>query len=183
MSEPEELDFNLYHANAAAKIADLMASDVQEVSAYQEYDDAIDHKLIAFQFEMADSASPEDMGTEQWQADVRFVAFVIVPFTVENNERECRRIALKLAGRIYGQRFGCPIGPAKVITCMEDALMLPGKRGREGEAEEYSVFRVEWTHEAFIGPSIWDSSGDPPSIVIATGMGETVQLAEGEGGS
>lgn len=178
MTTPQELDFNLYHTNAAIKIAEFLGSDIFEVSAYKRYDDVLPGSVVSFEFVMADASSPEDVGSEQWQADVRFAAFVIVPFTNDENLKECRRLALKLAGKIYGQRFGCTIGPAKVVSCAPDSLALPGKSGRANEAEEYEVYRVEWTHEAFIGPSVWDvEAGITPPILVITGNGEIEEVA------
>ena len=180
MSEPAGLYLAAYHVNAVQQIADFLGNTVDVVAAYPRFERVIP-KAVTLQLDRIGPENPDDAGTEQWHCEVRLVAHVFVSFLDSDPELEVRKIASKLAAWIYGRRFGCPVGPAKIVDVSPDGLDLPGKTGRDGEAEDYEVFRIEWTHEAFLGESACNhSAGAMAFEVWALGPDGGTPLTDGE---
>jgi len=177
MSEPPSLDLAAYHENAVEQIADFLDDDVEVVASYPRFEDRIPAKAVTIGLDSFTPENPDDLGTEQFHADMRFEAFVFVSYLEDDYELLVRKIATKLMAWIYGKRFGCPVGPAKIISANPDAMQLPGRVGRDGEAQDYVVWRIEWSHEVLIGESVWDNEGTQPIEVWVSGPGgETVNL-------
>lgn len=160
---PPEIDLAQFHTSACAAIALHFGTDVEVVAAYPRFDGKIPKRAITIELDGFTPENPDDQGTEQWQGNFRFAAYVFVSFLEENPKLLVRQLAARLAAFVYGQRFGCLIGPAKIIDGAPDQIDLPGKSGRDGEAEDYEVWRVEWSHEAFVGQSVWD---DPEALSV-----------------
>lgn len=173
---PASLNLTTYHTNVVEQIAERFEATVNVVAAYARFTDTIPERAITIEFDGITPENPDDAGTEQFHADVRFVAHVFVSFLIDNPELEVRRIAADLVAWTYGRRFDCPVGPAKIISAQPDAIELPGRSGRAGEGEDYEVWRIEWSHEAFLGESVWGATGTEPVEVWTDNQGETTNL-------
>jgi hypothetical protein len=154
MNTPE-LDLAAYHTKAVEQIAEHFGDQVEAVAAYPRFEKRIPKTAITIELDGFTPENPDDAGTEQFHANVRFVAYVFVSYLEENPELTVRKLGAKLSAYVYGQRFDCPVGPAKIIVGSRDAMEMPGRTGRDGEAEDYEVWRLEWSHEAFMGESVW----------------------------
>lgn len=152
---PPEINLTTYHENACNQIKAHFGSDIEVVSAYPRFERRIPVTAITIELDGITPENPDDMGTEQFHAQLRFAANVFVSFLEDDAKLHVRRLTSRLVAYLHGKRFGCPVGPAKIIAANPDALDMPGRSGREGEAEDYEVWRVEWSHMAFIGQSVW----------------------------
>ena len=161
MNTPQ-INLTEYHENAVTAIAEHFGDAVDVVAAYPRFSKRIPATAITIELDGFTPETPDDMGTEQWHASLRFVAYVFVSYLDEAPQLKVRRLGAQLAAFVYGNRFGCPVGPAKIIVGSPDAMDMPGRTGRDGEAEDYEVWRLEWSHEAFIGEGIWTNDGEVP---------------------
>jgi len=159
MYDIPEIDLEQYHQKAVEAIAAKFTTAIDVVAAYPVFEDVIP-KAITIELDGFTPGDPPDTGTEQFHAELRFVAYVVIPFTEPHHKRLARQLGARLAGFLHGERFGCPgAGPARVIGGNPDEFSMPGKTGRAGTTEEYEVFRVEWSLEAYLGPSVWIDDG------------------------
>lgn len=163
MSIPE-INLQQYHENACEQIAELLGETVQLVAAYPRFETVIPRRAVTIELDGFTPDNPDDMGTEQFAANLRFVAYVFVSFLEDDAKLLVRKIGARLAAFVYGQRFGCPVSPAKIIVGSPDDMTLPGKTGRTGEGEDYEVWRLEWSHDAFMGTDVW--GGDDGDQVV-----------------
>lgn len=162
MSTPPEIDLEVYHANAVEQIADHFGDDIDVVAAYPRFEKRIPAKAITIELDGFTPDSDDDMGTEQLHAQFRFVANIYVSFLKDDAKLLVRKLGARLASFVYGKRFDCPTGPAKIVAGSPDELSLPGRTGRDGEGEDYEVWRIEWSFEAFMGESVWTDDGETP---------------------
>jgi hypothetical protein len=177
-----EIDLQVYHENACEQIAEALTDIVQVVAAYPRFETVIPKTAITIELDTFTPDNPDDMGTEQFAANLRFVAFVFVSFLEDDAKLLVRKIGARLAAFVYGQRFGCPVGPAKIVVGSPDDMSLPGKTGRNGEGEDYEVWRVEWSHDAFMGTNVWSGEGEQvvevwTSFAPSIGEGGNYELA------
>ncbi len=167
------INLQTYHENVVAAIAAKLGESVDLVAAYPAFEDVIP-KAVAIELDAFTPGDPDDTGTGQWHAELRFAAYVIIPFTEEYHKRLVRQLGVRLAGLIHGERFGCPASPARVMGGNPDDFALPGKSGRQGGTEEYEVWRVEWSCEAYVGEDVWAGGTAPAPIEIRTN-GERIE--------
>ncbi len=177
-----EIDLQVYHERACEQIAEALADVVEVVAAYPRFETVIPKTAITIELDTFTPDNPDDMGTEQFAANLRFVAFVFVSFLEDDAKLLVRKIGAKLAAFVYGKRFDCPVGPAKIIVGSPDDMSLPGKTGRNGEGEDYEVWRVEWSHDAFMGSNVWSGEGEQvvevwTSFAPSIGEGGNYELA------
>lgn len=177
MSIPE-IDLALYHQKAVDQLAAAFASSVDLVVAYPVFKDTIPIN-ISIEFDGFTPGEPRDLGTGQLHTELRFSAYITLPFTLEHHKRIVRQLGARLGALLHGTRFGCPgAGPARVIDGRPDEWSLPGKTGRAGATEEYEVFRVDWSFEAFMGENVWNDDGSTPAPieVWTNNNGEETQI-------
>lgn len=167
-----EIDLAQYHEKAKEAIAEKFAGELDGVFSYHVFEDTIPTS-ISIELDGVFAGDPPDTGTEQLHAELRFAAYVVVPFTDENAKLVVRRLATRLSGFVRGNRFDCPgAGAARFLSANRDDFSLPGKTGRAGETEEYEVWRVEWSFEAYIGESVWNLEPPPvPAEIEINGEG------------
>jgi hypothetical protein len=167
-----EINLAEYHQKVETAIAAKFSGDLEGVFSYPIFEDKIP-KSISIELDAIFPGDPPDTGTDQLHAELRFAAYVVVPFTEENPKRLVRQLATRLSGFVRGQRFGCPgAGAARFISANSDDFSLPGKSGRAGMTEEYEVWRVEWAFEAYVGESIWNTAPPPvPTEIEINGEG------------
>jgi hypothetical protein len=161
-----EIDLALYHQKVLEVIADKLSDAVASVHAYPVFEGTVP-KSVSIELDAIFPGDPPDTGTDQLHAELRFAAYIVIPFTDTNPKLVVRRIATQLAGIVRGNRFGCPgAGAARFISANPDDFTVPGKSGRAGMTEEYEVWRVEWAFEAYIGESVWNVDAPPVPISI-----------------
>lgn len=177
MNIPPEINLVTFHTNAVAAIAAKFGSDVAVVAAYPRFEQKIPPVAITIELDGFTPANPDDIGTEQFQAELRFAAYIFVSYLEDDYKLKVRILGARLGGFLYGKRFGCPVSPGRGIVGSPDDIELPGKSGRDGDALDYEVWRVEWTHDALMGESVWDDEGAVPVEVWTINNGEETQLA------
>jgi hypothetical protein len=182
MSIPE-INLQQYHTNAVTAIAGKFTADIQGAFAYKTFDGEVPLS-ISIELDSIFPSAPYDTGTEQFHGEFRFSAYVVVPFTKEGADANyspkliVRQISTRLVGFIRGNRFGCPVGDARILSAAPDEFSLPGKSGRAGKTEEYEVWRIEWEFDAVIGEDAWKVPADTvlPVEVWTVHHGEETQV-------
>lgn len=107
-----------------------------------------------------ESAPDDDPGTGQLAMVTTWVARVVIGFRTANAEREVRRLSTALAAFIHQQRWGQPVGTARVVA-VEPNDFLP-------EHDAYVAWSVEWQQEMHFGDSVWTNNGTIPDTVLAS---------------
>ncbi|XHR29614.1 MAG: hypothetical protein ACFUZC_03460 [Chthoniobacteraceae bacterium] len=107
---------------------------------------------VYFKLTTINPSTPADSGTSQWSCVLAFSAYIVTTATAAG-QLDARVNALALAALINGSRFGCPVGPAILTAIAEDTAFV--------DTTQYSVMRIDWTHEALVGTSIWQPGTDP----------------------
>lgn len=160
-----EINLAEYHLKVAEAVVAQLGASIQGAFAYKTFKDAIPQS-VSIELDGILPGDPADTGTEQFHAELRFSAYVVVPFLQETNVEPkllVRQLATRLIPVIRGSRFGCPgAGVAQIVAANPDEFSLPGKTGRAGSTEEYEVWRIEWTFEAYVGDSVWTDDGTVP---------------------
>jgi hypothetical protein len=159
MNFTPSLDLAEYHENALRIIAKFFGDDVAVVAAYPRFLERIPRTAISIELASIFPARPDDMGTEQFHAEVRFAAYVFVSFLEPDPKLLVRQLASRLVACIYGSRFESFVAPANILACDADILRLPGS---SKAADDYEVFRIDWSHEAFFNDSVWAFSSNLP---------------------
>lgn len=113
--------------------------------------------------ELADlTALDPDLGTEQLRLTARLEARIIldqVPAPgIPPPDLAAMQLALAIAWAIHQLPRQPGAGPVKAINIEPDQFR-PDLAG-------YAAWRIEWTHEVWLGDSVWDvEPGEPPSEV------------------
>lgn len=102
-----------------------------------------------------------DPGTEQLAVMARFEAKFVISFRqgLKNPKLEVRKLAASFAHFARLQRWGCPIGPADVLSISQDDF--------DPELDQFECWRVEWQQIIHLGDSIWNWSGETPTPVFS----------------
>lgn len=133
---------------------------LQTVECYRE-----DRKSLptpACLVELTEMEAPEDdPGTEQLAMLATFEALLVMRprGTGINPKLEIRRMAAAFAAFARLQRWGCPVGPAKVLAAHPSDF--------EPELDQYEVWRVEWQQVLHLGETVWTDTGTQPTEVLA----------------
>lgn len=135
--------------------------DLKTVEAYR-----LDRKSIptpACLVELTDMEvdAEVDPGTEQLAVMARFEARFLISFRqgAKNPKLEVRKLAAAFAAFARLKRWGCPIGPAEVISCAPDDF--------DPELDQYECWRVEWQQIIHLGDTIWKDDGIVPTPFFA----------------
>jgi hypothetical protein len=105
------------------------------------------------EFEADDS---DDIGTEQIACTLRFNVYAVRAYK-SGNKLALRTMTAATIAAIHRNRWGQPVGPANVVGAFPDQI--------GGNASEYEVARIEFTHEALLGASVWVEDGEVPTEV------------------
>ncbi len=109
--------------------------------------------------EIVDLTPTTDLGTEQLEVAARFRAYIVFDLTDLAAEMDTVNMAAAVAAAIKkASRFGCEVGPAKVLS-VEPADFKPDLLG-------FSSWVVEWTHEVCFGDSVWSGTGSPVTEIM-----------------
>lgn len=147
---PSAINLDTFHDSILERIA-AQFPDFQEV---KDYPRAVDKVPTPACYVMMTEANPAaDPGTDQLKLTLRFEALVIYGFKAEKSKRSVRAAAVDLALFIKNQRWGAFCGPATIEGIQAD--------GFSPELDAYNVWRVDWTQDAYVGPSVWDDTAVP----------------------
>lgn len=131
-------------------------------------------------FELTDignAAESDDIGTEQLQVTLSFSAYVCVSYRATAAKIALRELVVALMGEVWDNHFGCKVKGAENVTASPDQFSVePGGTGN-GAMQQYEVWRVDWTHDALIGTSIWDTAPEIIPDKVFLGYDPNVGLA------
>jgi len=125
------------------------------VDYYEREIEKVPTPSIRFELAGISPANKPDVGTEQLCATLRFSASVVFSYK-KGNKLAVRIMAASLAQFVNGQKFGKPVDPGQFVDANPETF-----------GDEYETWRVEWDHNAFLGPDFWESSGVLPSQIFA----------------
>lgn len=129
-------------------------------------------KTPAILFEL-DSIEPDgdDMGTEQLPVILRFNAYAVREFgEKDQNKLLVRLLAANVAAFIRGHKWSQPVKRAVFEGVSTDQF--------DGDAKNYEVMRIEWTHEAILGADVWADTGAIPDTVFTNEQGTGYEQIE-----
>lgn len=131
-----------------------------------------------------EDANDMDPGSEQWSVDARVEALVLLGFREAAVKMEVRKAATALAVWLRKRRFSHPSKPGKKLPTGEVRLQGCYKDDFNPELDQYEIWRVEWTQNMTLGPSVWagETDGTTPTPVYswapAIGTGNEDQYNE-----
>lgn len=102
----------------------------------------------------------KDPHTGQYPCMVRLEARVIMGHRTAQVRREIAKAAGALAAFTNSNRFGTPWGAAVILSCEPDEF--------DPEARQFDIWRVEWAHQADLGPSYFVDEGVTPEMVLTS---------------
>jgi hypothetical protein len=158
MADEDTIAVDLAAVHTAMKTAFEAAFPGATVDYYSRPGEKVALPGIFFELDGIEPDQPDNIGTEQFACVLRFAAYVITTYKLPG-KLQARTLALALGAVINANRFGCPVGPGHIHTIVEDTFHQDNK--------EYNVMRVDWTHTALAGVSIWQGTNNetPPEHV------------------
>ena len=99
---------------------------------------------------------PDDIGTEQLAVTLNFNLYCVLSYK-SGNKLGIRTLAAAVMTFARGQRWGVPVGDARIAGAFPDQFSADNK--------EYEVMRVEMSHEALLGIDVWIDSGTSPNEI------------------
>lgn len=102
-------------------------------------------------FELTGIDGNPETQTEQFDGVFKFSAFCVVPYNAPNAILAARSLACQLVTKVQGNRWGVPIGLARVVR-LEPELF-------EGDVPPYEMVRVDWEQEGVLGVSVFNEDG------------------------
>lgn len=151
MSNPE---INLTELHTAIKAALAAKFAGVHVDFYERDLEKVPTPAIRFELAGISPAQEPDLGTDQLAATLRFSAEVIYSYK-KGSKLAVRVMAASLAQFVTGQKFGKPVMSGRFVDASPDVF-----------ADEYETWRVEWEHDAFLGPDVWETIGQLPNTVL-----------------
>lgn len=135
--------------------------DLQTVEAYRLDRKHLPVPACLVELVELESAPDLDPGTEQLAVQARFEARLVIGFRqgAANPKLEIRKLAAAVAAFARLKRWGCPIGPAKVIGAYPDDF--------DPELDQFECWRVEWTNVLHLGSTVWKDGGATPEPVFS----------------
>lgn len=169
MNANTEIDLNALHDAVVAAI-DAGMPAVASVQAYPSERTALDLPAVLVDLEDMEGSPESDPGTEQLAVVTRWRARLILGFRSSDVHRQVRKGAGQLAHLVHLNRWGMPVGPARVTIVGPDPF--------DPDLDQYEVWVVEWEQVVHLGASVWDDEGVVPQTVYLgfepdTGSGNT----------
>lgn len=99
-------------------------------------------------------------------AELRFKAWVVLDANIKNEARKNLDVSIQFASAVTTEsRFGEPVGPSQITDISpETYINADGDEELITCFESYSVWKVEWFHEAFIGDQFTEGFCDELQI-------------------
>lgn len=156
MNADTEIDLDELHQAVVATIAGRMPA-VASVQAYPAARTALALPAVLVDLEDMEAAPELDPGTEQLAVTLRWRARLILGFRSTDVLRQIRKGAAELAHVVHLNRWGQPVGPARVTIVGPDPF--------DPDLDQYEVWVVEWEQVAHLGASTWAADGIVPQTV------------------
>jgi hypothetical protein len=157
MADTPEIDILALHDAIKAALAAQFPGAA--VDCYGRPGEKTPTPAIYFELESVEPSDPSDVGTEQFDAILRFSAYCVLSFKKTADQVKAKLAARALAASVLrfvrGQRWGSPVSQAVCLGAFPDTFEQP--------IDQYEVQRVEWEHRGFIGDSAWDVAGVLPT--------------------
>jgi hypothetical protein len=151
-----EIDLDALHdAVVAAIVAGMPA--VASVQSYPSERTALNLPAILVDLEDMEAAPDADPGTEQLAVLTRWRARLILGFRTADVYRQVRKGAGQLAHLVHLNRWGMPVGPARVTIVGPDPF--------DPDLDQYEAWVVEWEQVVHLGASVWGDEGIVPQTV------------------
>jgi len=160
MADPDtSIDIGALHQ----AILDAIAAQFPDLATVEDYPE--DRQTLVLpacivELDELEGAPEEDPGTDQLAMRARWVARIVIGFRTPAAQREIRSLAAALATFVRLQRWGQPVGEARVEACAPDEFAP--------EAEQFVVWSVTWSQIVHLGQTIWTNDGAIPSDVLAS---------------
>jgi hypothetical protein len=143
-------------------ILNSLASQFPQLHTIQDYPDdrrRIQSPAVLLELTEFTPVTDDQSGTEQMVVDALFELRYIVGFRGENQGRLIRRNVAAMAQFIHHQRWGHPVQPAQVSVCEPDEF--------SPDLDQYLVWRIEFSHQIFLGKSVFvDDSVRPDEVYV-----------------
>lgn len=156
MNADTEIDLDALHDAVVAAIVAGMPT-VASVQSYPSERTALELPAILVDLEDMEAAPEVDPGTEQLAVLTRWRARLILGFRTANVHRQVRKGAGQLAHLVHLNRWGMPVGPARVTIVGPDPF--------DPDLDQYEAWVVEWEQVVHLGPSVWADEGIVPQTV------------------
>ena len=157
MNAETEIDLDVLHEAVVAAIVAGMPA-VASVQAYPEDRTALALPAVLVDLEDMEAAPEADPGTEQLAVLTRWRARLILGFRTADVFRQVRKGAAQLAALVHLNRWGQPVGPARVTLVGPDPF--------DPDLDQYEVWVVEWEQLVHLGASVWSGEGVVPETVF-----------------
>ena len=156
MSTDQGTDLDALHQ----AILDDLRNQFPELKSVEDYPDHRQRVSVpAALLELTEMTPVQDeqSGTEQAVMDALFELRYIVGWRGDNQGRLIRRNVAALAQHIHHNRWGQTIQPAQLVACEPDEF--------SPELDQYLVWRIDFTHQIFLGESVFLDDGTLPQEV------------------
>jgi len=159
MADTPEIDLIALHAAIQAALVEKFGQTVPSIDHYARPGEKVTTPAIFFELDSIEPSDPADVGTEQFDCILRFAAYCITDFKKTSDQIKAKLAVRAMAANVLrfvrGQRWGQPVTQAVMLGAFHDTFALP--------VDQYEVQRVEWEHRGFLGESVWDDAGQPPT--------------------
>lgn len=159
MNAQTEIDLDTLHSAITGAIAAAMPT-FRSVQSYPSTRTALPLPAALVDLEDFEAAPDADPGTEQLAVVARFRARVVLGMSTADLQRQVRKAATSLAHLVHLNRWGLPVGPARVTVIAPDAF--------DPELDQYEVWSVEWEQVVHLGASVWQDGILPSEVFVGT---------------
>ncbi len=143
MSQPE-VNIDTLHDEIKTALAEQF--DGVNVDFYGRPGDRITTPAILLELEDITAQDPDETGTEQLPVVLNFNAYVVLDYKA-GKKQAVKTLAAAVLAFIRGKRWSCPVGAASAVGAFPDVV--------QGREDAYECMRVEFAHEALLGPDVW----------------------------
>lgn len=140
-------------------------SDV--VTAIEYLEDLTEIKTPAILLEEASFEMAEDDGTGRLPLQIKYIASVVISRINSTAEKQTRNLAIEVLKEVHSAQNRGIEGVE--LPDIQQAEPDPFEMSNQsGKGQGFEVWTVEWTHDVFIGASVWDETGVLPDKVFVS---------------
>lgn len=178
MNADTEVDLDTLHQAVVDAIAAAMPQ-FRSVQSYPSSRAALPLPAVLVDLEDFEADPDADPGTEQLAVVARFRARVILGMSTADLQRQVRKAATSVANVVHLNRWGLPVGPARVTVIAPDAF--------DPDFDQYEVWGVEWGQSVHLGASVFEEGVLPSEVLVGidpeTGPDHIADYTQVEGGA
>ena len=155
-----EVDLTVLHEAIKSQIAAAFPA-FKTVEFYRDDEtETVPTPACILQLSEAEPSPPDDAGSGQWPALLRFEARLIFAHRDAGTYMRVRLAATSLAAWLYQRHWGpaTSTDACQVIACEPDEFAP--------QLDKFKVWRIEWVNPAWIGVSAWHNDGEPPEDAL-----------------